>query len=70
VQIAGTRWLWLDLAQHLERLWGFLMTATADWPDTPNDAARTAVDAAITDWHGRDPLAQRLPESIMDDREV
>jgi hypothetical protein len=56
---------WVDLGQHLERLWG-LTVATLDrkkWRDAVTTVDFDRVDAAISGWHRSDALAARLSVS-------
>ncbi len=60
------RWAWVDLAQHLERLWGHLdvaLQATDAKKIVPAEGKKT-VAHALAEWHQVDPLADRLPPEI------
>jgi hypothetical protein len=57
--------MWVDLGQHLERLWS-LTVATLDrnqCRDTVTTVDFDGVDAAISGWHKSDALAARLSAS-------
>lgn len=58
----SNRWQWIDLGQHLQRLWGFLVDASVshDLAQLLPAALQTGVQAAIADWHDFDALAGRL----------
>jgi hypothetical protein len=56
-------WMWVDLGQHLERLWEFANIATKvlalDAVKTVEDA-RSEVGSALQTWHEQDACANRL----------
>lgn len=61
-------WMWVDLGQHLERLWSFAEIATKalglEAVKVVADA-RSDVESALQRWHEQDPCADRfssLPE--------
>ena len=67
--LGSHRWLWADLGQHLERLFGLVRAATArqSLDDAVDSATSERVATAIAEWHASDPLATRLPEELLAD---
>lgn len=65
-QIAGNRWLWIDLGQHLERVWAYVLRAleAQDWASVVPIEVTDQVENARRQWHDRDMLATRLPRSL------
>lgn len=61
--LADNRWLWGDLAQHLDRLWRSLEEAIPDeWPSTDR---QRAVGIVLAGWYAVDHLAHGvLPPGV------
>lgn len=60
-----TRWMWVDLGQHLERLWGFFVSAAELQGLSHLICLRHEVSTAIADWHATDPCASRLSDQTV-----
>jgi hypothetical protein len=62
------RWMWLDLAQHLDRLWSFIVDAVAAVDLTSALAECTSsVSESFAAWRETDILATRMPLSLLQD---
>jgi hypothetical protein len=61
------RWMWADLAQHLDRLWSFVMdaVAAADFGRALPEGACSAVTEGLAAWREADILATRMPLSVL-----
>jgi hypothetical protein len=53
---------WVDLGQHLERLWGLLVASLNRnrWRDAVVTVDFDHLQAVLSGWHECDPLAARL----------
>lgn len=60
--IADNQWQWVDLAQHLDRLWGCLLVAVRrqQWAVLIDDLDASTVRPVLDRWHAVDPLAQAV----------
>jgi hypothetical protein len=66
------RWMWADLAQHLDRLWSLVMEAAsvAGFEEALPTAECAAATESIAAWRQVDILATRLPLSVLQDDTV
>ena len=62
------RWIWADLAGHLDRLWWFVMdaVAAADFSTALPEDACSAVTERLAAWREADILATRMPLSVLE----
>ncbi len=72
-QLAGGRWQWVDLGQHLERLWDLALVAmrSHDLTAALSYERTQRVEDARGEWHARDQLAVRAARlAVVDGRRV
>lgn len=62
------RWMWADLAQHLDRLWSLVMdaVAAADFSSALTVDACSAVTSSLAAWREADILATRMPLAVLE----
>lgn len=60
------RWIWADLAQHLDRLWPFITDAVgaAGFERALPEGLSSSVEASLAAWREADVLSTRLPISV------
>lgn len=72
-QLAEGRWQWVDLGQHLERLWDLTLVAVRshDLTTALSSTREQRVEGARQEWHARDQLAVRAARlAVVDGRRV
>jgi len=62
------RWMWADLAQHLDRLWSFVIDAVtaADLGRALPEDSCSEVTESLAAWRAADILATRMPLAVLE----